>query len=69
MIRYPWNLIIRAILENGGIDVNIRGLEGLDVKEIFDLPSVAILRDIRLQLYNPDLSDSEKIAWIQAVLG
>lgn len=31
MIRYPWNLIIRAILENGGIDVNIRGLKGLGI--------------------------------------
>lgn len=30
MIHYPWNLLIRAISENGGVDINVRGLEGLD---------------------------------------
>lgn len=68
MMHYPWNLLIRAISENGGVDINVHGLEGLDVKEIFELPSVAILRDIRLQLHNPDLSDGEKIAWIRSAL-
>lgn len=68
MIHYPWNLLMRAILENGAVDINIRGLEGLSAKEIFELPSVAILREIRLQIHNPDLSDGEKVAWIRSVL-
>lgn len=68
MIRYPWNFLIQAISENGSVDVNIRGLEGLNLKEIFDLPSVALLREIRLQIENPDLSDREKVTWIRSVL-
>lgn len=68
MIRYPWNLLIRAILENGDVDIHVRGLEGLNAKEIFELPSVSILREIKQQLNNPDLSDQEKVALIQAML-
>lgn len=68
MIRYPWNLLIQAISDKGGVDINIRGLEGLDVREIFELPSVALLREIRLQLENPDLSDREKVECIQSLL-
>lgn len=68
MLHYPWNLLIRAISQNGGIDISVRGLEGLDMKKVFELPSVSILREIQLQVNNPDLSDSEKVSLIQSLL-
>lgn len=69
MIHYPWNLLMQALSEKGRVDVCIHGLEGLSTKEIFEFPSAAILREIRLQVNNPDLSDQEKVAWIQSLLG
>lgn len=68
MIRYPWNLLLDAILKNGGVEIHIHGLEGLNAKEIFELPSVSILREVRQQINNPDLSDQEKVALIQTLL-
>lgn len=68
MIHYPWNLLMQTLSEKGRVDISIHGLEGLDLKEIFEFPSVAILREIQLQVNNPDLSDSEKVSWIQSLL-
>lgn len=68
MIRYPWNLLVQAISDKGGVDINIHGLEGLSAREIFELPSVSLLQEIRLQLENPDLSDREKVEYIRSIL-
>lgn len=68
MIHFPWNLLMRALSEKGRVDISIYGLEELDLKEVFEFPSVAILREIQLQLNNPNLSDSEKVLWIRSLL-
>lgn len=68
MIHFPWNLLMRALSEKGRVDISIYGLEELDLKEVFEFPSAAILREIQLQLSNPDLSDSEKVLWIRSLL-
>lgn len=68
MEYYPWNLLKRAILEKGNVEIHIHGLEELSIKELFQIPAIRTLREIQMQLDNPDLTDGEKIKWIKYLL-
>lgn len=65
---YPWNAICNYLIRHGKVEYKISGLEDVELDRILSQTATTMIRDIQMQIDNPDMSDSEKVSYIRNTL-